>query len=316
MLGFEIEAIYKADYYVLSRGDYHSDIPPFLPYSNRSWMVERDGSLGWDNYDMFKMGWKEPQACEFISIPTPLNEAKSTLKAFQKAISVLTKSDKLSNSLLFNNTTGAHLNFSFWKKAPTIKTIIERGELKWAKEGIQISNKVYPPQAYAQLRKTLKKELTKMMGKDKTKEWFKHYNRRMAKIDHIERLTSETIFHKDKHREFNMDLHSPRIEWRGIHLRGITEWEDFFKLYDCVFKTLKEVLFQLDKKKGLMGVLSNEIAYNLEPLQKNKCINEVCIFRPIITKEIKAEIEINQRTKKKQIINITESIMRGIKQNV
>lgn len=245
--GIELEMEYNDGIICIEKGGYHDLHPTWF---SDCFIAENDGSLettGWDDN------------VELVSVPFLLKDYKSVLDNFKESIYHMVATSKgipiamaedtygLNDLICFNNTTGAHIHLSLIDK--------ELNPLRSPPQvGILFRNKVIPfegkkiPIRSVSTFDFLKPFTDRLKEKVEEKlpsiypQWQMDLYREFARP--IETHSDIDIFgggtHHSRRMEWNLTEDEEQMEYRSFHLRGVRSWDDFYKIWSCVFGLIEK----------------------------------------------------------------------------
>ena len=217
-----------------------------VAFGNR-WIVEEDGSLE-------KTKFAEGRTAEFISLPFNANNYKVYLDSFkntiyktiagrQGTISDVEKKYGMSDILCFNDSTGAHIHLTLLKGTKDEYAVYFREFSRIFKGKPVILRKAATLDILKEISSTLHNEVRKNLP-DIYPIWSKHFYRPRYAAE------MKKLEYDNRYLEWNLSLSDDnRIEFRSFHLRGITTWKDFYKMFEILFKTLNNIFSKELKKE-------------------------------------------------------------------
>jgi hypothetical protein len=250
--GIEIEMEYNAHLMKIKKANYHEEYDDREDYlwvgDSEKFIAERDGSLGVYQF-------AEGECVELISIPFLIENGMNIVKDFANQFGAMT-GQKLDEYICFNDSTGAHIHLSLLNSEKEGYTNIDlrdhirhkfKGKPMFFRDivGISILNKI---------KERLIERAKAILSEDAFAKWSSALIRGFAA-----KIEDENQMYEDRRSEWNLTLHN-RIEYRGFNLRGITTWGEFLRIYELLFSTIKEVIYEeFESKRPFF----NQSAYEL-----------------------------------------------------
>lgn len=200
--GIEIEGVFN--------GDILCDVEPDGYHNNQHanmWRFEHDTSIEHDINGPSRFNMRAELItpvldCDFNTIKDGvLNWLYENGVYNRDKINTL----ELCDIVRFNKSCGAHINFSLRNK-----------DLSF----------IYNDTFIKRFNDTFKREMYALFGDVFCDTYFKLYYRYYAK--------KHAKFTRDKY--YSIRAHNNRLEFRGIHLNGVTTWGDFKGVFDCWLK--------------------------------------------------------------------------------
>eukprot|EP00918_Siedleckia_nematoides_P082111 GHVU01179965.1.p1 GENE.GHVU01179965.1~~GHVU01179965.1.p1 ORF type:complete len:248 (+),score=27.13 GHVU01179965.1:29-745(+) len=212
----------------------------------------------------------EDWTCEFVSVPFALENHKLVIETFKDMIQEMFQIQKLSKALHFNESCGAHIHMSFWKKSKRSTYIYSNSEYD---DSIKLRVKGTPfdlldrmsYEYLATVSNKIKKEMQKKFP-NIYPNWNRQYNRSYARKMKI----NSPYPSSERDCEWNI-INQRRIEWRANNLMGITNWKDFTTVLSFLFKRLDKHLLRKSNKR-----------YHWNYVREKECITN---FNPILSKK-------------------------------
>lgn len=278
IIGVEIELEYNGKYFRLEPSSYHSRRAKSF---GKRFLMESDGSL---HAEKFILG----RTVEIISKPFAINKYKKFIKSFKRKTytliqtniqrsgkqfkelsykeraeerEALEKTQPLKEIYNFNKTTGTHIHITpLIKNDKEILDIDYSGRMYHFRGRHIALRKMIDIKTIEEFRNKLweniKKELPEIY-----KHFIAQYNRRYAQI-------TERVDYNNRYNEFNLScMHNYHLEFRSFNLNGVQTWEELYKMFEILTKTIKEVLGKKLKKKEclkdkiIIGCNKEEIEY-------------------------------------------------------
>lgn len=255
-LGFEWELEYNSNLFSIDTAPYHSDEDEEIWVTDRI-KAEEDGSLDaltfYDEEDEEIGG-----TAELITKKINIDNYKSILDEFQNYIVKKSGTDRLSQAISFNKSTGAHLHFS----------VIARNHN-------MIPLKMIPAQIFLDFNEKLLEKFKENFSEEKYNTFKKYFYRSFS-------LRTESK--QERYASINFTCsENNHLEFRSFHLRHCENWEDFYKSYDILIPLLKEfIVTNLIKKKLKYSLIksleiSEKTGLNPKVFQPRQLINTLTI---------------------------------------
>jgi hypothetical protein len=238
--GIEIEMEYNTKVTKIAKAAYHEDCNAKDEYEwvGDNFIAERDGSLG-----VYK--FEAGDCVELVSVPFLVEDGMNIVKDFCSQFGGMV-GKKLDEVICFNDSTGAHIHLSLLNPEKEGHTYIDlrdhirhkfKGKPMFFRDivGVSMLNKI-------------KQRMVGRAKKALPKEAFEKWSNALVRSYAAPVQTDDDMF-DDRRREWNATLLN-RIEYRGMNLRGITTWAEFFSLYEILFSVIREVIdeeFESDK---------------------------------------------------------------------
>lgn len=237
-IGIEIECIVNKELFSFDSdeiGDYHRG-KRITGLSG--WTAEQDGSLYHHNE------FNKNHEIEFVSkVFKTKRQLDAGLLSFYKYFS---KGHELElyKALAFNDSCGSHVhfsidNFSFSKKA-ILKSFLKTR--KYFFDSLQNSE---------------------ILSKNTI---LSHYNRRYSRL-----LDKRNFKRQDRYSEFNFlsEQSNKGLEWRSLNLRGLTTWNEFFEMFDIIYKSIEFLIKEATHYTFISSIkykYNEEENNNIEPI--------------------------------------------------
>lgn len=265
LYGLELELEYnREELPAIQLASYHSTNA--ITY-NKDFIAESDGSL---HSEYFENG----RTAELISIPLNSHDITKAIEGLKNKVSRQFKkkhdrNPELHEVLCFNDTTGAHLHISLHTKNGKTNTIKVRNNKR-----ITINGKTTNPTQLIDIeflhtitrtiKKRIKRELPEIYDKF-IKNYFRNYAKRIKTLQ------------GSRYSEFNT-TNDNTLEYRSLHLRGITTWTQLETFYKIVTSTIDEAFNnKLNSDKPFNTENNHNIEIELEDENKTEITETINI---------------------------------------
>jgi hypothetical protein len=288
MCGVELEFEFNFDALgPIAANGYHDEVHTPKKFG-KYFIGEQDGSIRCTSFD-------NPGAVEIVSNPFNINEWEAVVNDFESEMKRRAKitgcrNDELDELISFNHSTGAHIHINLYR--PDVKTTIVKVRDRATPVIIKGTEIIFrdsvTEEVLITIREALKQKVKDAFSASFYNRWVKDLYRGMMSVP-----MGDTINYENRYCEWNLSMKNNRIEYRGFHLHGIEDWDNFKKIYSLLFSAIKEVIcaeFAKDKPfkskpMNIFGIVANP--------DKVEMVEDVCIFLPKLGRRRRYSIKLD-----------------------